>query len=223
MRRDRRALGRAAMVVAVVLMLATPASTKEGIIRCGNQIYARDKTSRCFSDEFLRRVERDTSIRTERTFKPVKLDSEELYRFPFTIMTGEDSFILTPGERENLKDYLARGGFLLASAGCSSKAWDRSFRSEIRRIFPDRQLKPIPMSHPIFRTVHKIDRIKLKSATTGSVLLEGLEIGGKIVIIYSPQGLNDTAHTSGCCCCGGNEVLNSLEINVNVLAYALLQ
>lgn len=223
MRQSTQALGRAAMLVAVFGVFVQPASPKEGVVRCGNLIYARDKTSRCFSDEFLRRVERDTSIRTERTFKPVKLDSEELYQFPFTIMTGEGSFILTPNERKSLKDYLLRGGFLLASAGCSSKPWDQAFRAEIRRIFPKRKLKPMPMSHPIFRTVHKIDRIKLKSATAGKVLLEGLEIGGKIVLIYSPQGLNDTAHTSGCCCCGGNEILNSLEINVNVLTYALLQ
>ena len=206
-------------------MLVLPESavfSKEGVIQCGNLIYARDKTSECFSDEFLRRVEKLTSIRTERIFKSVKLDSEELYNFPFTIMTGEGSFVLSKGERDKLRDYLTRGGFLLASAGCSSKPWDGAFRREVRRIFPNKKLKPIPMTHPIFRTVFKIDRIDLKSAVPGKVLLEGLEIDGKIVMIYSPQGLNDTGHTSGCCCCGGNEVKNSLKINVNVRAYALL-
>ena len=34
--------------------------------------------------------------------------------------------------------------------------------------------------------------------------------------------MNDTAHTEGCCCCGGNEIQNSMEINANILAYALL-
>ena len=51
--------------------------------------------------------------------------------------------------------------------------------------------------------------------------LEGLEVDGKVVMIYSPHGLNDTAHTEGCCCCGGNEVQNARQVNVNLLAYTL--
>jgi hypothetical protein len=43
-----------------------------------------------------------------------------------------------------------------------------------------------------------------------------------MVMIYSPHGLNDTAHTEGCCCCGGNEIVNSLDVNVNILVYALM-
>ena len=45
---------------------------------------------------------------------------------------------------------------------------------------------------------------------------------GKLVVVYSSDGLNDTSHTEGCCCCGGNEIQNSMEINANTLAYALL-
>jgi len=206
----------------IIVPVADTAWAKEGVVQCGNLIYARDRTSRCFSDEFLRRIEKETSIRTERTFKTVKLDGDDLYEFPFVIMTGENDFVLAQGERDKLKDYLSRGGFLVASAGCSSSEWDRAFRREIKRVFPDREMKPIPMTHPIFHTVFNVTQIYLKSATAGKVLLEGLEIDGKIVMIYSPQGLNDTAHNSGCCCCGGNEVRNSLEINANILAYALL-
>ena len=33
--------------------------------------------------------------------------------------------------------------------------------------------------------------------------------------------LNDTPHSTGCCCCGGNELENAIDINVNILAYAL--
>jgi hypothetical protein len=53
--------------------------------------------------------------------------------------------------------------------------------------------------------------------------LFGLTIGGKIVLIYSPDGLNDTATMHGCCCCGGNEIKNSQKVNANILVYALLQ
>ena len=42
------------------------------------------------------------------------------------------------------------------------------------------------------------------------------------MVVYSHHGLNDTEHTEGCCCCGGNEIGNSLDMNVNLFVYALL-
>ncbi|MGD9854699.1 MAG: DUF4159 domain-containing protein [Planctomycetaceae bacterium] len=62
---------------------------------------------------------------------------DEVYNFPLVIMTGEGEFLLTDAEREDLRQYLSRGGFLLASAGCSSKERDRSFRSEMAELFAD--------------------------------------------------------------------------------------
>ena len=117
-----------------------------------------------------------------------------------------------------------RGGFLLASAGCSSRPWDQSFRQEMRRIFPGRNLTKIGMDHPIFHTVFDIRAVTLKQG--GTTQLEGLEIEGKIVVIYSSEGLNDTGNAGQdgsrkCCCCGGNEIKNSQEINVNIFTYAL--
>ena len=52
--------------------------------------------------------------------------------------------------------------------------------------------------------------------------LEGLTIDGRVVMVYSADGLNDTANAGGnCCCCGGNEVLNARQVNVNLLVYAV--
>ena len=77
------------------------------------------------------------------------------------------------------------------------------------------------MDHEIFRTIHQIKDLKLSKSGT-EARLRGVFIDGKIVVVYSNDGLNDTSHTEGCCCCGGNEIQNSLEINANILAYALL-
>ncbi len=210
-------------ILLALLVLTGPQNSRAGesVIECGNLIYAGTKTSVCFSDEFLSAAQRQTTIATERRIKPVKLGSDELFKFPFVVMTGEDEFTFTAKERENLKTYLESGGFLLASAGCSNEAWDKSFRREIARIFPDTPLGRMEMDHPLFRTVNKIESFRFK-AGSGNGFLEGLTLNGKTVCVYSAEGLNDTAHTSGCCCCGGNEILNSLEVNVNIFAYALL-
>jgi hypothetical protein len=47
-------------------------------------------------------------------------------------------------------------------------------------------------------------------------------VNGKIVVVFSEEGLNDSSNRAGCCCCGGNEIQNAMEVNVNILAYALL-
>jgi hypothetical protein len=194
---------------------------KEGVVQCANLIYAGNRTSRCFSDAFLTTLQQKTTIVTERRFKPVKLDSKELFDFPFIVMTGEGDFRLLQSERENLTRYLQGGGFLLASAGCSSKEWDTAFRRELKALLPNHPIASIAMEHPIFSTVFPIEKLDL-AKSSGTASLEGIEMNGKLVCVYSRHGLNDTQNTSGCCCCGGNEIRNSLEINVNIVAYALL-
>ena len=208
-------------VLTVLCLFSTPLSAKEGAIQCGMLIYAGTKTSRCFSDEFLSTVQQKTSIATERRFKFVKMATDDLFAFPFVVMTGEGDFTLNQRERENLKKYLSNGGFLLASAGCSNKDWDIAFRREMKKIMTENPLKGIASTHPLFRTVFELDKMKL-SKSSGEAKLEGVEHKGRLVVIYSSQGLNNTANTSGCCCCGGNEIGNSLEVNVNIVAYALL-
>jgi hypothetical protein len=215
---------RVAWIALLLLSLLIPVPAipaKEGAIQCGMLIYAGTKTSRCFSDEFLSTVQQRTSIATERRFKFVKLGADELFSFPFVVMTGEGDFTLSQRERENLKRYLTSGGFLLASAGCSNKDWDNAFRREMKKVMEGNMIKKVPDDHAIFRTVFRLDKMKL-SHSQGEASLEGVEYNGRLVAIYSGQGLNNTANTSGCCCCGGNEIANSLEVNVNIVAYALL-
>ncbi|MEZ6059320.1 MAG: DUF4159 domain-containing protein [Planctomycetaceae bacterium] len=192
----------------------------DSVVQVANLIYAGVKSSQCFSDHFLAAAEQDSAISTSRRFHAVKLSSDEVFNHPMVIMTGEGEFTLTDAERENLRQYLTRGGFLLASAGCSSKEWNRSFRREMTAIFPDQPTTPISYDHPVFNTVHRIDSLKAKHGEPKP--LEGVTLDGRLAVIYSEDGLNDTAHAQGCCCCGGNEITNCIDVNVNILAYALL-
>ena len=151
--------------------------------------------------------------------KNPSVSSEELFEFPMVIMTGEGSFTLQDSERQNLRKYVERGGFLLASAGCSSPDWDRSFRAEMAKVFGEYPMSALSMDHPVFHTVHDIAELQAKHGKPRP--LEGVSIGGRLGVLYSVDGLNDTAHTQGCCCCGGNEITNAVQVNVNILAYAL--
>ncbi|MBI4581214.1 MAG: DUF4159 domain-containing protein [Planctomycetes bacterium] len=192
----------------------------DGIVQIANLVYAGTKSSRCFSDHFLVKAEKESAISTSRRFHAVKLGSDDLFDFPMVIMTGEGQFTLREQERENLRKYGENGGVLLASAGCSSEEWDRSFRQEMVAVFPAENLTPIGMDHPMFHMVYDIPALRAHHGQPRP--LEGISIGGRLAVIYSRDGLNDTAHAQGCCCCGGNEITNAIEVNVNILAYAML-
>jgi hypothetical protein len=191
----------------------------ESIVQVANLVYAGTKSSKCFADHFLVKAEKESSISTSRRFHAVKLSSEDLFSYPLVIMTGEGEFTLPDSERENLRRFVERGGMLLASAGCSSTEWDRSFRKELATVFPEAPLGTLAMDHTVFHTVYDIAELTARHGKPRP--LEGVSIGGRLGVIYSQDGLNDTEHSQGCCCCGGNEITNCLEVNVNILAYSL--
>ena len=190
------------------------------LLQCGNLTYSGTQSSVCFADSFLSKVKQQTNLRVNTKFSPVRLDSEAMFDFPFSVMSGNKSFSLSEKERKQLRKFLTHGGVLLASPGCSDAEWDKSFRKEMAICFPEYPLKKIPLSHPIFSIVNQISRLTDKNGK--EVMLEGIEINGRLVLIYSTEGLNDVAHAKGCCCCGGNEINDPVSVNVNVFTYAVL-
>jgi hypothetical protein len=47
-------------------------------------------------------------------------------------------------------------------------------------------------------------------------------VNGRLVLVFSPSGLNDTDQAEeGCCCCGGEELIDAHMINANILVYVL--
>ena len=208
----------ALLTVATVFCVGDVFAQESGEVKCANLIYARNKTSVCFSSDFMDDINSKTNIRTDGKFTPVRLEKENLFDYPFAVMTGEGTFKLKSGQKESLKSYLTNGGFVVASAGCTDSSWARSFRKELNGMFPENNMKKLEMDHPIFHSYHEIKR--LNGARDD---LEGLEIDGKIVLVFSADGLNDSdnADDESCCCCGGSEIDNARQINVNLLIYAL--
>ncbi len=198
---------------------AIPSIPDETVVRVGNLVYARHQFARCFSTGFLELAHRDTTIKTTGQLHPLRLSGNQLVDYPFTIMAGENAFTLTLDERTNLKRYLEQGGFILASAGCSSAQFDRSFRREIAELFPEILLKPIPSDHPLFHLITTIESLNTKTGIARP--LQGLWLNDRLVLIYAPDGLNDTDNAPDCCCCGGSEILNAQAIMLNILAYVL--
>lgn len=196
--------------------------TEKGTLECGTLVYSGDQTSVCFADRFLTMTCNETNVEVQLGFKEVELgEANDLFKTPFVVFSGEGNFSLSGGERENLRRFLEQGGFMVASPGCSDSAWDKAFRRELSVIFPDEEMKEVPMTHPAFATVYQIDRLTDKKGNSAKV--EGLFLNGRLALVHSPEGLNDVSHADGCCCCGGNEIRQCANVNVNLLTFAIVE
>lgn len=218
---------RLVLILPLILLSVAAMPGAEGTIsprqiQVGNLVYAGTKTSKCFSDSFLTSVSKDTGINLVTKFVSVKAaKADDLAQVGFAIMTGEGNFSMTGEERTQLKAWLENGGFLLASAGCSSKEWSASLRNDITQMFGKDSLTTVSAEHPIFQTLYDVRSITLKNS--GKARFEGVIVDGRLVCLFSHEGLNDTAQVKGCCCCGGNEITNAHQVVANALVYALVE
>jgi hypothetical protein len=191
-------------------------------VQVGNLVDAGTKPSKCFSDSFSTSVQKDSGINLVTKFQAVNCGSAgDLGQVGFAIMTVEGVFAMTADERRFPKQWMENGGFLLASAGCSSKEWAASLRKEMGLMFGEKALIKIAADHPLFQTLYDVRKATLKH--DGEARFEGVIIDGRLACLFSPEGLNDTQRVSGCCCCGGNEITNSHQIVANALFYALVE
>lgn len=76
-----------------------------------------------------------------------KASDPKLFDYPFLYLTGHGNIRFTEREVENLRTWMLRGGFLYAD---DDYGMDISFRREIKRIFPERELIELDPSFPLF-------------------------------------------------------------------------
>jgi uncharacterized protein DUF4159 len=83
----------------------------------------------------------------------LKLTDPLLWNHPFLFVAGHGNINFTSEEVDLLRRYLLSGGFLYAD---DCYGMDKSFRREMKRVFPDQELVELPRSHPIFHTVYRV-------------------------------------------------------------------
>ena len=198
-------------------------SSEPGRIEVAMLTYGSSRvTSVCFSDKFLDLVRMESSIRVHTEFAQADLATDSVFDYPLLVMTGEGSFELTDDEVTRLRSFVTRGGILLASAGCSNQRWNESMQRTLERVLPGAEVAELGIDHPVFSSFYTIGSLEGSRYRDAPQALKGIEINGRIAIIYSPSGLNDTQNAeAGCCCCGGSEIRNARFVNANLLVYAL--
>ena len=108
-------------------------------------------------NQFMKGV---TGLDVERmSYRIVDLSTDEVFRYPFALVSEPGEMDLTKGEFENLREYIDRGGFIVVDD--FDGQWQlENFRSQLAVAFPDRSLERLHITHPIFNTFYAIESLE---------------------------------------------------------------
>jgi hypothetical protein len=151
-------------------------------------------------------------------------------------MHGRQTFSFSPAEREQLLAHLEHGGLLFADACCGAEAFDQSFRELIDQLF-GRKLQRIPMTHELFHSdlgfdIRRVERrlpatgrrsVLDTESSLGEPILEGIEIDGRLVVVYSKYDLSCALERQATAACAGYASADATKIAVNIVLYSFLR
>jgi len=101
---------------------------------------------------FSFRLQQLTALQVNPRAAIVDIDPVEMRHYPFIYMLEVGAIILTDEEVRIIREYLLNGGFIMVDDFWGTEALDR-FHVVLKRMFPNREPKELPLTHDIFHIV----------------------------------------------------------------------
>ncbi len=175
-----------------------------------------------------------TSVNLNNQWNVADVESlEEMTQFPFIFMHSEGKPELTDRGRQNIREYLLRGGFIFAEDCVIGRMNGREANrnrsdlfflrmiEEFPKILPEAKLEKLPLDHPLYHTVfHLRDGLPVMQGTAHGGW--GLTINGRLVAFLSPSD-NHCGWANGNVWFGRKKGRESLQFGTNLYVYAMTQ
>ncbi len=119
---------------------------------------------------------RATTIHLEEdSFLIMELGSEEVFDYPFAYVSEPGEMLLTDTELLHLREYVARGGFIIMDDFDGPVQWAQ-MHSQIKRAFPNSDFVELSEQDPVFRTHIQLDNLQAMASHVpgGSITYYGL-------------------------------------------------
>jgi hypothetical protein len=152
------------------------------------------------------------------TVATVSVLDDDLFRYPFIHMTGHGNVQFSHRQRLRLRRYLVGGGFLWAD---DNYGMDKSFRREMKALFPENPLAPLPSSHPLFRSRYRLPGLpKIHEHDGEPAQALGIFFENRLVVLYTyssdiGDGMEDLhVHNDG-----GELHEQALRMGVNIVSW----
>ncbi len=162
-----------------------------------------------------------TRVQTISEEARVRIGDEELFSYPYLYLTGHGNIAFSDDEIVRLRRYLESGGFLHAD---DNYGMDDSFRREMSRLFPKRQLVELPPEHEIFHSHFDFPEglPKIHQHDGGRPQALGLFEGDRLIVLYTYESdLGDgweDGHVHGD---PEEKRLAALRMGTNIVVWAL--
>ena len=175
-------------------------------------------------------------VRVSTKMESLLASDKTIHRYPIVYMHGRHAFTLNATEKKKLREYLDRGSVLLADSCCGAARFDKSFRRLMAEIYPDHPLKRVPADHEIFGSDvgHDIKTTRRRVLNRGAgnlqtrieqgePFLEGVEVDGRLAVIYSKYDISCALERQSTVACEGYTEDDAFRLAVNMVLYAMLQ
>ncbi len=163
---------------------------------------------------------------------------EDLTKYPFLFMTGENFYTFTQNQKYNLREYIMRGGFLLMDdcvVGAGGDFFYQSSYQLLEDVFGRGAVTRIPQEHEIFHNVYDLGDTGLPSLDYpkrqhpgGLPYMHGQNHGARAVFIDDRLAifLGSTDIHCGWCDRQGFEFgrpnyEKAIQMGINVIMYAI--
>ncbi|OGP70283.1 MAG: hypothetical protein A2W09_08195 [Deltaproteobacteria bacterium RBG_16_50_11] len=153
----------------------------------------------------------------------VSVMDENLFNYPFLFMTGHGNVKFSDQETDRLRKYLTSGGFLFAN---DSYGMDAAFRREMKKIFPENDLKELPFGHKIYHSYFDFPNGLPKIHKHDGKPAQGFGIfdNGRLVVFYAYESdigdgwEDEQVHNDP-----PEKREQALKMGVNILTWAIMQ
>ena len=108
--------------------------------------------------KFMGAVHRLSGVRVHPNPNVIAIMDPALFQFPYVYAVEVGGMYLSDEEAARLREYLLRGGFLHVDDFWGG--WQKAnFEAQIQKVFPDRPLEPVPLTHAVFHTFYDLDTV----------------------------------------------------------------
>ncbi len=112
-------------------------------------------------------------------------DTDDLLEAPVLIINGRDGLTLSVAEKNKLREYIDRGGFIFAQDCCRGDGFHNAFTKLVKELFPDTPLRDLPPDHPVW---YAQERVPAKFVRPGAI--QGVDACCRTSIVYSRMPLS---------------------------------
>ena len=132
----------------------------------------------------LKYLERNTTMSVYKKENKIKLTIENLNQNPYLYLNGHGNIKFNDDEIIALRSALMNGSFLHAD---DNYGMDKSFRREMKKVFPNKEFVNLPNNHPVFDSYYDFPNGLPKVHEHDNKPPQALALfeGGKMIVLYT--------------------------------------